>query len=82
MWRNLFRRTNWLILLGVGLTLVVGAVANALYGFLRIPRLPLPAGVSIHTEKLVLTGKAVAVDLFAALPGPVFALRSEPRHAR
>ena len=74
MWRNWSRRKRWLISLGVGLTLVVGVIAGALYSFLRIPTLPLPLGVTIRTERLVLTGKAVTVDLFTALPGPAFAL--------
>jgi hypothetical protein len=34
----------------------------------------LPPGVTIRTERLVLTGKAVTVDLCTALPGPAFAL--------
>ena len=64
MWRNWFPRKRWLVSLSVGLTLGAAVVAGALHSFLRIPTLPLPAGVRIHTEKLVLTGKAVTVDLY------------------
>lgn len=74
MWRNWSRLKRWLVSLGVGLTLVVVVVAGALHRFLRIPTLALPAGVNFRTEKLVLTGKTVTVDLYlppGSSPAPV-----------
>ena len=47
------------------------ALAGGLYHLLRVPTLPLPAGVSKHTEKLTLAGRKVAVDIYLpAGPGP------------
>jgi len=41
-----------------------GLVAGALYHVLRVPTLPLPAGVEQRTERLALAGRVVAVDCY------------------
>jgi len=72
MWRNWSRSKCWLISLGAVLSLAAVVAAVALYRFLHIPKLPLPAGVTKGTKKLALTGKSVTVDFY--LPptaGPV-----------
>ena len=64
MWCNGSRKKRWLVWLGAGLTLVVVIGAGAGHRFVRIPTLPLPEGVSLRTVKVLLTGKAVAVDCY------------------
>ena len=74
MWHNWSRRKRWLISIATVLGLGALAAAGTAYYFLHVPRLPLPAGVTKSTEKLVLTGKTVKVDFYlpsAAGPVPV-----------
>lgn len=72
MWRDWSRRKRWLISLGAVLALAALVTAGAVYRFLHIPKLPVPAGVSHRTDKLALTGKTVTVDFYLPPgPGPV-----------
>ena len=74
MWHNWSRTKRWLTSLAAVLALIALAITGTLYHFLRVPRLPLPAGVSRCSLKLPLTGKPVSVDLYlppSAGPAPV-----------
>jgi dienelactone hydrolase len=74
MWKDWSRRKRWLSSLAAVFGLGAVAATGTAYYFLHVPRLPLPAGVTKRTEKLVLTGKTVKVDFYlpsAAGPVPV-----------
>ena len=60
-WHAKKRRLFWL---GAGLALGAIVLAIAGYEFLRVPTLPLPAGVIERTAKVRLAGKVVAVDFY------------------
>jgi dienelactone hydrolase len=62
--RNGSRLRRWLLGAGALLALGVAVAAVALYGFLRIPRLPLPEGVTKRSATITLAGKAVKVDFY------------------
>ena len=64
MWPNWSKRKRWRISLAGLLTLVVTAVACASCSFLRVPAVPVPAGIERRTQTIQLTGKSVKVDLF------------------
>jgi dienelactone hydrolase len=71
MWHNWSKRKRWLISLSAVLALVAVVAAGGLYRFLRIPKMPLPAGVTKRTEQIALTGQSVAVDFYLPpAPGP------------
>jgi pimeloyl-ACP methyl ester carboxylesterase len=74
MWRNWSREKRWLISSAAVLVLIALVAAGGLYCILRIPRLPLPAGVSKRSQQLTLAGKPVTVDFYlpaAPSPAPV-----------
>jgi dienelactone hydrolase len=74
MWNDWSRLKRWLVSIAAVLGLFAVAAAGTLYYFLHVPRLPLPPGVTRHTERVALTGMRVKVDFYvpsANGPAPV-----------
>ena len=74
MLRKWHLKKRWIFWLAVGLALGSIVIAVAAYEFLRVPTLPLQAGVIERTSKVRLTGKVVAVDFYLPMgtgPAPV-----------